>query len=132
VTTADEPAVDSLLNRPAGERAREAVLGNSVWPLSLPDISRRIGLSVSRISHLFRAEYGRPLKSFIDQTRADIAAQHLRYSTMSIKEVAEATGFDSLHAFSRFFRRVTGVSPRKYRNGEGPPPQPPAPGPSYA
>lgn len=116
VRTADDPTVDDLRHLPAAERARTTVLSCDRWPLSLTDIAHRVGLSPSRISHLFRDEYGITLKAFIDTTRADIAAQHLHYSTMSIKEVAEATGFDSLHSFSRFFRRVQGVSPRGFRH----------------
>ncbi|MBD3243377.1 MAG: helix-turn-helix domain-containing protein [Chitinivibrionales bacterium] len=115
VVTPDEPAVDELRHRPAAERVRSTVLSNDRWPLTLGEIAARVGLSPGRISHLFRAEYGTTLKSLVDQTRADIAARHLRYSTMSIKEIADATGFDSLHAFSRFFKRVMGRAPREYR-----------------
>ncbi len=119
VADPDTSACDTRQHRPAVERARETVLSCDRWPLTIPDIASRVGLSPSRISHLFRDQYGVTLKAFIDTTRADIAARHLRYSIMPVTQVAELMGFDSLHSFSRFFRRVTGTSPRELKRAEG-------------
>jgi AraC-like DNA-binding protein len=110
-----EPDTAQTRGLTAAERARTVVLTCDRWPLSVPQVAAQVGLSASRLSHLFRQQYGRSLKEFADRTRADIAGRHLQWSTMSIKQTAELMGFESLQAFSRFFRRATGASPRKFR-----------------
>ncbi|GAB0117975.1 helix-turn-helix domain-containing protein [Acidisoma sp. 7E03] len=45
------------------------------------------------------------------------AKRSLRYSTLSISDVALSLGFEDLAYFSRFFRRHGGCSPRAFRGG---------------
>jgi len=95
--------------------ARNAVLNCEAWPVTIRRIAAQTGLSPSRLSHLFKQEYGLSLKALVDASRADIAARRLHHSTMSIKEVAEPMGFESPQAFYRFFRQAKGVCPRELR-----------------
>jgi AraC-like DNA-binding protein len=37
------------------------------------------------------------------------------YSQLSILEILHESGFNSKSAFQRFFKRLTGISPREYR-----------------
>ena len=41
----------------------------------------------------------------------------LRHTGRSVKEVAQATGYDDPLYFSKQFRRHAGMSPREYRAG---------------
>jgi AraC family transcriptional regulator, transcriptional activator of pobA len=50
------------------------------------------------------------------------ARRALRYSTLSISELALSLGFTDTAYFSRFFSRHAGVSPRAFRNGTRAPP----------
>ncbi len=97
------------------ERVRHRILTRDTWPVTVTELAHHVGLSVSRASHLFHETYGTTLKGFIDHTRANLIGLHLRYSDMSIKDIAAATGFEDIYSFSRFFKRMTGVSPRAYR-----------------
>jgi AraC-like DNA-binding protein len=45
------------------------------------------------------------------------AERQLRYTTMSITQIAYHLGFDDPAYFSRFFTRQVGVSPRAFRGG---------------
>jgi len=83
--------------------------------LTVAEVARRLGYSVSHVSARFRREAGLALKSFLDRHRARMAARALEYSDLSIGEVAETLSFGDVFAFSRFFKRVMGRSPRLYR-----------------
>jgi AraC-like DNA-binding protein len=44
------------------------------------------------------------------------ACQQLDFSNHSIKEIAFGMGFDDPYYFSKRFRTIIGVSPKKYRS----------------
>ncbi|QRN96222.1 helix-turn-helix transcriptional regulator [Archangium violaceum] len=76
----------------------------------LEALAPRVGLSTSRLSHLFRAEVGLALRPYILWLRLHRAAEHLRAGA-PLTTAAHAAGFtDSAH-LSHVFRRVFGLSP---------------------
>ncbi len=84
-------------------------------PLTLARVARRANLSPSRFSHLFRADAGVGPNQYLRNVRLDRAAELLRSSTLSIKEIMAAVGFNDPSHFSRDFRRRYGVSPQSFR-----------------
>lgn len=83
---------------------------------SLEEVARASGLSVSRLSHLFKEETGATVRGFVESLRLQHAEQLLRVTSLSVAEVAFACGFEDPFYFSNRFRRQTGVSPREYRS----------------
>lgn len=57
------------------------------------------------------------IKYFIEEILLDLAKKHLQYSGKSISEIARIMNFPSLYAFSRFFKRKTGLSPLHAKAG---------------
>ncbi len=95
------PAVKRLL------RLLPEVLEDDV---SLEALAARVGLSASRLSHLFSAEVGLPLRPYILWLRLHRAAESLRKGE-PLTVAAHAAGFtDSAH-LSHTFRRMFGLSP---------------------
>lgn len=81
--------------------------------LTVEEIARLAGISVSKLKGLFR-EKGGVLHAFI-RMKVERAQRMIRAGQMNFSEIAEALGFASLHYFSRTFRSVTGISPSQYR-----------------
>ncbi|AKQ69384.1 Transcriptional regulator, AraC family [Myxococcus hansupus] len=76
----------------------------------LSALAPRVGLSVGRLSHLFSAEVGFPLRPYILWLRLHRAAEHLQRGA-SLTEAAHAAGFtDSAH-LNHTFRRTFGLNP---------------------
>lgn len=69
---------------------------------------------VSFIKH-FTAETGHPPKEFFHRMRAAAAARELLATDDSIREIAARFHFSDEFYFSRFMKRMTGLSPRAYR-----------------
>lgn len=72
-------------------------------------------LSTSHFRKLFRTYTGKAFHQFLLETRMYSVAKRLADPDTSIKELAEQLGYVELSDFSRTFRRVLGVSPRRYR-----------------
>lgn len=83
--------------------------------LSLAALSRRVFLSVPYLSSVFREEYGKSLKQFINEVRIEKAKAYLADPSYQITEVAEKVGYDKVHAFLRLFKESTGMTPGQYR-----------------
>ncbi len=84
--------------------------------LSLRDIGHACGLSISRLSHLFREQTGLTPQQYLEQRRIARARELLELSSFSITEIADQVGYESPFYFSRRFANATGESPRSYRH----------------
>ncbi len=76
---------------------------------------RSLGLSRNRMSQLFLQEYGRSPSEYLSELRVAKARELLTESRYGILELALHSGYESLSAFYSQFRRLTGVSPKQYR-----------------
>ena len=90
-------------------------MGTSLHPPSAAALARRAGLSVSRLSRLFKSETGVELAAAVRTARLRHAAEMLVLSTRSVKQIADAVGFRSTSHFIARFRREFGTTPRQYR-----------------
>jgi AraC-like DNA-binding protein len=82
---------------------------------SVTAIARALGRSPGHVSAAFRAQAGTTLKHHLDVLRAEHAARALAAQELPIADIATRCGFADAFGFSRFFRRVTGQSPRAFR-----------------
>lgn len=87
--------------------------------ITVADLANALGMSESRLRAVFREHAGIPLGAYIQNYRLNRAMALLRNSSLCISDVAEEAGFGSLQAFSRTFKKETGLTPRTYR---APPP----------
>lgn len=81
----------------------------------LNDLSRQYNYSVSRFSNLFKQKTGYAPIDYFVQMKMQKACQHLDFTNRSIKDIAFSMGFDDPYYFSKRFRTVIGMSPKKYR-----------------
>lgn len=79
-------------------------------------LARKAALSESRLRFLFRKHFGLSLGSYIRQYETHHALALMQNPSLSLDEVASASGYSSLSTFSRAFKSQTGLSPRKFRH----------------
>jgi AraC family transcriptional regulator, arabinose operon regulatory protein len=83
--------------------------------ITVPELARSVSLSSSRLGHLFRAQIGTDLNSFLRHARLERAAELLRQTELSIKEIAAAVGYHHSSSFDRGFEKKFDVAPADYR-----------------
>ena len=67
------------------------------------------------VSNVFSNISSKTPLQFIHQRRCLEAKRLLQYSEKQIQEIAYDIGFEDIQAFSRFFKKIEGVSPSFYR-----------------
>lgn len=82
--------------------------------LSVEQISAATGVSPSHLERLCRHATGKSVIQYCRARRIERARELLREGSMTITSVAAATGFASVHYFSRTFKAIVGMSPREY------------------
>lgn len=83
--------------------------------LSLKALSERLSVNASYLSTLFAKEMGMPLTEFVNHCRINHAQKLLLTTDMPIKSVALKCGMSDVYYFSRLFKRITGTTPKVYR-----------------
>lgn len=97
-------------------RLKEFMQKNLSQPLTLHDLAKQYGSSESTLLQTFRAVYGKTPHAQLIELRMEQAAKLLLASPwLSIKEVADQSGYSNSMNFSTAFRRSYGMSPRAYR-----------------
>ena len=79
--------------------------------LSITSLARRIYISPSHLSHLFKLRTGTSLVSHVRRQRIEKATHLLINSTLSIKEIAATLHFSDSHHFSWLFAKQVGYPP---------------------
>lgn len=82
--------------------------------LSLEFLSKKYSLSKSYFSKLFKQVTGVGLNEYINITRITAAQNMLSQSTLSITEVATRCGFNDSNYFTVVFKKIKGITPKKY------------------
>lgn len=72
------------------------------------------GTNKTTLCRQFKESYGQTVVEYIHYLRIKSAKQLLRDKNMSVTEISEKLGFDSVHYFCRLFKKATGFSPTDY------------------
>lgn len=85
-------------------------------PIDLDRISRQALLSRFHFHRLFTRVYKKTPHQYVTQTRLEAAKLLLAKEGISITDVCNMIGFESLGSFSSLFSKQSGYSPQYYRN----------------
>ncbi|MEV8020266.1 helix-turn-helix domain-containing protein [Streptomyces sp. NPDC086554] len=85
-------------------------------PHTVRSLARVAGLSESRLSRLFTAQFGTSVMAHVEERRMDVACRLLRLSSLPVRDVARQVGYNDPLYFSTRFRRALGCSPSAYRD----------------
>lgn len=82
--------------------------------LTLPVLSRKYSVSPSHLSKQFKNVTGMGLNEYINIARVTAAEKLLSSTDLPITEVATKCGFNDSNYFARVFKKLKGITPKKY------------------
>ena len=83
--------------------------------LDIDDFALRLGVTRSRLHNACLRTLGLPPQQLVHQRLISEARLRLRDTAQTVEQVGYSLGFRDPAYFSRFFRRLSGVSPGAYR-----------------
>jgi transcriptional regulator GlxA family with amidase domain len=102
--------------------ARDPLRDLQSWIAEHPDgdhsvdrLAERVAMSPRHFARVFRAEVGCTPAVYVERTRVEIARRLLETTSLSVDEIARASGFGTPETLRRAFARRVGASPSEYR-----------------
>jgi AraC-like DNA-binding protein len=88
---------------------------NYMKPFSLNDLCAVTKVSVQYLIRAFKNSLHKTPIQYINLFRISRAKDLLKYTSLSIKEISYAVGFETPYYFCRIFKKVTDMTPTVYR-----------------
>lgn len=89
------------------------------YDMGLSKVGSEFRVSESYLSTLFKEQSGMNFTDFLEGIRIEKACELLKNRKITVNEVAEKIGYNSVQSFRRAFKRVKGVSPKEVRENVG-------------
>ncbi|WP_134703165.1 helix-turn-helix domain-containing protein [Ammoniphilus sp. YIM 78166] len=83
--------------------------------LSLEEVANYVQRSPSYFSHMLSVKRAQTFRQYVTDVRMKQAKHLLSTSSLTVREVSFAVGYDDPNYFSRLFKEYTGCSPRAWR-----------------
>lgn len=84
------------------------------FPWTVQELAARAGMSRSIFAERFHKRVGETPIAYLTRWRMMLAGEKLCHGRDTLAQIAESLGYESEHAFSTAFKRVMGISPRRY------------------
>jgi len=85
-------------------------------PITLEELSDLLDCSSRMLLRKFKAEFETSPIDYLIQVRMEKAKQLLSVTHLTIREIAESTGYADHYYFSRLFKKHAGIPPAEYRS----------------
>lgn len=92
------------------------VESNISGDLTLNRLSSLVYLTPFYVSRLYKMKTGNSISDYITETKIQKAKQLLSETPLKIHEVGHAIGYESASYFTRFFKKITQMTPQEYRD----------------
>ena len=83
--------------------------------ITLDELSEQFFINKYYLTRIFKETYGSTISHYVLTKRITRAKQLIRFSGMTMDEIAETVGMNDANYFSRAFRKVEGISPTEYQ-----------------
>ncbi|MNW37732.1 putative response regulatory protein [compost metagenome] len=95
-------------------KAKQFVNRNYMEEISLESVSKYINFSANYFSAVFKKETGTNFIDYVTNVRIEAAKRLLTEQKYKIYEISQMVGYENEHYFSRVFKKITGVSPKRF------------------
>lgn len=101
--------------RHALQKVHEWIRINAFEDISVNQIADQFNYSPSYLSTIYKQHFGVSITTQISKIRIERAEELLLSTSMSVQQVAEASGYNDAKYFMRVFKQHTGLTPTRYR-----------------
>lgn len=95
--------------------AQNHILREAATPVDFKTLAHSLGVSYTTFRRVFKQQTGLSPALFQNEIRMNRAQALLAATDLSVSEIAERCGFETIHYFSRHFTQKIGLTPSAYR-----------------
>ena len=83
--------------------------------ITIDDLAFLFGTNRTTLCREFKNHTKKTVTEYLDEKKIKKAQEYIKNSNKTFTEIAGILNFESIHYFTRFFKKHTGVSPKTYR-----------------
>ena len=83
--------------------------------ITLNELSFIFGTNRTTLCKEFKNVYNKTIIEYLNDKKILKAKEKIKNTNKTLTEISEELNFDSSHYFTRFFKKITGISPKEYR-----------------
>ena len=88
---------------------------HSFEPIRVQELAEKSNMSYSNFAKVFKQQFGRSCKEYIEYIRISKAEELVLYSDFDISYIAQETGFADTSHFIRIYKKFKGETPKQAR-----------------
>ncbi len=100
-------------------RAIDHIRKNFEKKITLEETASMVYLSPAYFSRVFKEEIGETFNYYVNKIRIEAAKKLLLNEKVPLVEISSMVGFEGQSYFSKVFKKLTGVTPGKFRESRG-------------
>ncbi len=88
---------------------------NFLEKITIDELSFIFKTNRSTLCKEFKCLTGTTITEYINSKKLDLAKRKITKTSKTFTEISQDLNFESIHYFTRFFKKMTGLSPKEYR-----------------
>ncbi|MBR3809793.1 MAG: AraC family transcriptional regulator [Clostridia bacterium] len=100
---------------PTVQKVIVMIESNLASDLTLSELATTLNINASYLSTVFKKETGKTVTGYVNEKRIELAQELLKTTNLQIQTIAQYCGIVDVHYFTRLFKKITGVSPKQFR-----------------
>ena len=88
---------------------------NCTQDITIEQVASVAGMNSTAFCRYFKQKTGKTFVVFLNELRIGHACRFLSHGAQPIQNISEEAGFNNISNFNRQFRKITGKSPKEYR-----------------
>ena len=82
--------------------------------IKFEDVSSKLNISSTSLKNIFKKGTGMGVMEYFRKLKIEEAKILIRETAMNFTQIADYLGYESIHDFSRQFKKITGMAPSEY------------------
>ena len=109
----------SVKNADVINKALHYIRQNCDKKLTLDDVAKTVLLSPTYFSKILKQETRKSFNEHLNNIRIEKSKRLLLQTSLFLVDIASISGFEDQSYFTKVFKKITGISPNKYRRSGG-------------
>lgn len=102
-------------NYSLAQKVQRYLDANVELKIDMDDLSEKFNYSKNQIIRVFKEEYNVTPYRYFKERKVDVAKLYLSNTSIPVNDIAKQLAFSDQNYFSSEFKRITGLSPTRYR-----------------